>query len=58
MKSLGTLLGEVSGISGATILGDGRVSLIIDVSSAIDTIKSAEGVEEPQTREEVASAAA
>lgn len=31
IKSLGTIIGEVPGISGASILGDGSVSLIIDV---------------------------
>ncbi|MDP3049873.1 MAG: chemotaxis protein CheW, partial [Eubacteriales bacterium] len=31
IKSLGVHLGRVTGISGATILGDGRVSLIVDV---------------------------
>lgn len=30
IKSLGEYLGEVPGLSGATILGDGRVALIID----------------------------
>ncbi|MEG6616524.1 chemotaxis protein CheA [Peptococcaceae bacterium 1198_IL3148] len=30
IKSLGDYLGEVPGLSGATILGDGRVALIID----------------------------
>ncbi len=31
IKSLGTLVGDVPGISGAAILGDGRVTLIVDV---------------------------
>lgn len=31
IKSLGPIIGEVPGISGASILGDGSVSLIIDV---------------------------
>lgn len=31
IKSLGTALGKVKGISGGAIMGDGRVSLIIDV---------------------------
>jgi two-component system chemotaxis sensor kinase CheA len=31
VKSLGSLIGEVQGISSAAILGDGRVALIIDV---------------------------
>ncbi|MBM7856059.1 two-component system chemotaxis sensor kinase CheA [Desulfohalotomaculum tongense] len=35
IKSLGEYLGEVPGLSGATILGDGRVALIIDSRSII-----------------------
>lgn len=31
VKSLGALVGEAEGVSGAAILGDGRVALIIDV---------------------------
>ena len=31
IKSLGTLLGDLPGLSGATILGDGRVALIVDL---------------------------
>ncbi len=35
IKSLGNYLGEMEGISGATILGDGRVALIVDAVSLI-----------------------
>ena len=35
IKSLGTLLGDIPGLSGATILGDGRVALIVDVAKAV-----------------------
>ncbi|HIE12854.1 MAG TPA: chemotaxis protein CheA [Desulfotomaculum sp.] len=35
IKSLGDYLGRVPGISGATILGDGRVALIIDVRALL-----------------------
>lgn len=35
IKPLGSLLGEVHGVSGASILGDGRVALIIDPSKAM-----------------------
>lgn len=35
IKSLGTYLGDVPGISGATILGDGKVALIIDCASIL-----------------------
>nr|MDQ2688633.1 chemotaxis protein CheA [Armatimonadota bacterium] len=36
IKSLGTLLGEMGGLSGATILGDGRVGLIVDCAKAVE----------------------
>jgi two-component system chemotaxis sensor kinase CheA len=36
IKSMGGYLGEVSGISGATINGEGRVVLILDVGAVID----------------------
>lgn len=35
IKSLGKYIGEVAGISGATILGDGSVALILDVASLV-----------------------
>ncbi|MGI4787688.1 MAG: chemotaxis protein CheW, partial [Janthinobacterium lividum] len=35
IKSLGTLLGDLPGLSGATILGDGRVALIVDLPKII-----------------------
>lgn len=40
MKSLGPLVGQLPGISGASILGDGRVALIIDVSNLTKVVKS------------------
>lgn len=42
IKSMGTLLGDIPGLSGATILGDGKVALIVDVTKASDRIKSVE----------------
>ena len=45
IKSLGRYLGEVRGISGATILGNGSVALIVDINSLI-TIAT----EEKETR--------
>lgn len=36
IKSLGEGIGHVSGVSGGAILGDGNVSLILDVSGIID----------------------
>ncbi|PKM81456.1 MAG: chemotaxis protein CheA [Firmicutes bacterium HGW-Firmicutes-14] len=35
IKSLGKYVGEVQGVSGATILGDGNVALIVDVSTLV-----------------------
>jgi two-component system chemotaxis sensor kinase CheA len=37
IKSLGTFIGNVPGLSGCTILGDGRIALIIDVPGLIST---------------------
>lgn len=39
IKSLGMMLGDIPGLSGATILGDGKVALIIDVAKAVDNIR-------------------
>jgi two-component system chemotaxis sensor kinase CheA len=41
VKSLGNYLGEVEGIAGATILGDGKVALILDISSLIKMVMTA-----------------
>ena len=41
IKSLGTLLGDIGGLAGATILGDGRVALIVDVARAIESLRAA-----------------
>jgi two-component system, chemotaxis family, sensor kinase CheA len=35
VKPLGNYVGEVKGIAGATILGDGQVALILDVPTLI-----------------------
>lgn len=37
VKSLSPFLGRVAGLSGATILGDGRIALIIDIPNLINT---------------------
>ena len=37
VKSLSPLLGRVAGLSGATILGDGRIALIIDIPGLVNT---------------------
>jgi two-component system chemotaxis sensor kinase CheA len=36
-KSLGSIVGNVPGVSGCTIMGDGRVALIVDVPGLIST---------------------
>ncbi len=36
VKNMGNYLGDISGVAGATILGDGRVALILDVATLID----------------------
>ncbi|QAZ66012.1 chemotaxis protein CheA [Solidesulfovibrio carbinolicus] len=41
IKSLGNYIGSVSGISGATINGDGTMSLILDVPSLVASVKRA-----------------
>jgi two-component system chemotaxis sensor kinase CheA len=35
IKSMGALLGDIPGLSGATILGDGHVALIVDIAKAV-----------------------
>ncbi|MEE8390220.1 MAG: chemotaxis protein CheA, partial [Anaerolineae bacterium] len=35
IKSLGSFIGNVQGLSGCTILGDGRIALIVDIPSLI-----------------------
>jgi two-component system, chemotaxis family, sensor kinase CheA len=39
VKSLGKYIGSVSGISGATIMGDGQVALILDTATLIGDSK-------------------
>jgi len=36
IKPLGSYLGGVQGVSAATILGDGRVGLIVDVPTLVE----------------------
>ena len=35
IKPLGQLVGDVAGVSGAAILGDGSVALIVDVAALV-----------------------
>ncbi len=41
IKSMGTLLGDIPGLAGATILGDGQVALIVDVAKAVEQVQDA-----------------
>jgi two-component system, chemotaxis family, sensor kinase CheA len=43
IKPLGKLFGALRGIGGSTILGDGSVALILDVSSFVQAMISREG---------------
>jgi two-component system chemotaxis sensor kinase CheA len=44
IKNLGTMYRQVEGLSGATILGDGMVALIVDVPALIRSISVGEAV--------------
>jgi two-component system chemotaxis sensor kinase CheA len=44
IKNLGKLYKDVEGISGATVLGDGTVALIVDVPRLVNKIELAEAV--------------
>jgi two-component system chemotaxis sensor kinase CheA len=40
-KPLGSIIGNAPGLSGCTILGDGRIALIVDVPSLINATMQA-----------------
>jgi len=40
IKSLGDYLGSTPGIAGATIMGDGRIRLIIDIAGLFNLVKA------------------
>ena len=42
IKSLGNYLGQITGLSGATILGDGRVALIVDARGLVKELGTEE----------------
>ena len=44
VKSLSPLIGPTPGLSGATILGDGRIALIVDVPGLVNTALRAQRV--------------
>jgi two-component system chemotaxis sensor kinase CheA len=39
IKSISKYCGELPGISGATILGNGRVALIVDINSVLEVTR-------------------
>jgi two-component system chemotaxis sensor kinase CheA len=41
IKSLGSYIGSIAGISGATINGDGTMSLILDVPTLVAAVRRA-----------------
>jgi len=43
VKSLGAYLGSVPGLSGAAILGDGHLALIVDIGSMLDLVRNRRG---------------
>lgn len=40
IKNLGGVLGDIQGLSGVTILGDGRLALIVDVPSLVRSVSN------------------
>jgi len=49
IKGLSEFIGNVAGVSGCTILGDGGVSLILDVGSLVESVENkSQNVELPQ----------
>lgn len=44
VKALGNFLGQIQGIGGATILGDGHVALILDVGTLVQRHGASEGL--------------
>ena len=49
MKSLGKYVGDMKGVTGASILGDGRVVLILDVGGLIATAGASATMTRKQT---------
>ncbi len=43
IKSLGSMLGHIPGVSGGAILGDGRVGLILDATGILKLSQEADG---------------
>jgi two-component system chemotaxis sensor kinase CheA len=52
MKPLGSYMGTIQGLAGATILGDGRIGLLVDVATIKDW-KPASGQQAEDRRQKV-----
>lgn len=50
IKSLGEYLGSIKGIAGASILGDGRVRLIVDIGEILSLTKESRRAEHASTK--------
>ncbi len=57
IKTLGKFIGEIKGISGATILGDGRVALIADINGLAQCAAAPPAPLSPRFEEELSYAA-
>jgi two-component system chemotaxis sensor kinase CheA len=58
IKSLGHRIGRIKGVSGAAILGDGRVALILDVGglfTQVNDYKQTVAQTTPQETEDIAA---
>ena len=53
VKSLGAQVSSVSGMAGGTILGDGRVALILDIPALVRMVGAAHGLSETRQVQEI-----
>ena len=53
IKPLGEFLGNIKGIGGATIRGDGKAILILDMSALMDVVADVSGCAERQSEDRV-----
>ena len=57
IKTLGKFIGDIQGISGATILGDGHVALIVDINGLVQCATETPSLTQRNNEEELAYAA-
>jgi len=57
VKSLGEGVGEIPGVSGGTILGDGRVGLILDVAGLLKIAHAGASVQQSKSKQAAADTA-